>query len=194
MIGSELARRLHDGRRVFGTVTVSSSPLFPPVVASVGLDFMFIDTEHVPLDRPTLSWMCRTYAALSIAPIVRIPELDPIAACQVLDGGAMGVIAPYVETPEQVIVALDVPGVMGESLDVQIAGNMLTISGSRPALDAAAGNVVHSQDRPVGEFARSFPMPVAVDHNKVEAEVTDGVLTVRLAKAAQARSHSIPVG
>jgi HSP20 family protein len=102
--------------------------------------------------------------------------------------------ADIVETPEQVIVALDVPGVMGESLDVQIAGNMLTISGSRPALDAAAGNVVHSQDRPVGEFARSFPMPVAVDHNKVEAEVTDGVLTVRLAKAAQARSHSIPVG
>jgi len=102
--------------------------------------------------------------------------------------------ADIVETPEQVIVVLDVPGVDGESLDVQIAGNMLTIAGSRSEFEAAAGNVVHSQDRPVGEFACSFPMPVAVDHDAVEAEVLDGVLTVKLAKAAQARSHSIPVG
>ncbi len=98
-----------------------------------------------------------------------------------------------VETPEHVVVALDVPGVASESLDVQIAGNMLTVSGSRPALDAAAGNVVHTQDRPTGDFARSIPMPVTVDHDAVEAELTDGVLTVKLAKAAQARSHSVPV-
>jgi HSP20 family protein len=102
--------------------------------------------------------------------------------------------ADIIETPEHVIVALDAPGVASESLDVQIAGNMLTISGSRSVLDAAAGNVVHTQDRPTGEFARSFPMPVAVDHDAIEAEVADGVLTVKLAKAAQARSHSIPVG
>lgn len=102
--------------------------------------------------------------------------------------------ADIIETPEHVIVGLDVPGVASESLDVQIAGNMLSISGSRPALDAAAGNIVHAQDRLTGEFARSVPMPVAVDHDTVEAEVADGVLIVKLAKAAQARSHSIPVG
>ena len=102
MTGCELARRLHEGDRVFGTAILSPSPLWPPVVASLGLDFVFIDTEHVPLDRQQLSWMCRAYSALNIPPIVRIPRPDPIAACQVLDGGAMGVIAPYVETPEQV--------------------------------------------------------------------------------------------
>ncbi len=102
--------------------------------------------------------------------------------------------ADIIETSEHVIVALDVPGVASESLDVQIAGNMLTTSGSRPEFDAVAGNVVHSQDRPDGGFACSFPMPVAVDHDAVEAEVADGVLTVKLRKGAQARSHSIPVG
>ena len=45
--------------------------------------------------------MCQTYAALGLAPIVRIPSPDPYEACMVLDGGAGGVIAPYVETVAQ---------------------------------------------------------------------------------------------
>jgi len=102
LTGCELARRLHGGHRVIGTLIVSPSPLWPAAVASVPLDFVFIDTEHVALDRAVLSWMCRAYAASGIPPVVRIPEPDPVAACQVLDGGAVGVVAPYVETPEQV--------------------------------------------------------------------------------------------
>lgn len=46
--------------------------------------------------------MCQTYAALGLPPLVRIPSPDPYAACMALDGGASGVIAPYVETVEQV--------------------------------------------------------------------------------------------
>jgi 4-hydroxy-2-oxoheptanedioate aldolase len=68
----------------------------------VGLDFIFIDTEHIALDRSVVSWMCHAYDALRIAPIVRIPSPDPYAAVQVLDGGARGIVAPYVETAEQV--------------------------------------------------------------------------------------------
>ena len=45
--------------------------------------------------------MCQTYAALGLTPIVRIPSPDPFQASMVLDGGAGGVIAPYVETVEQ---------------------------------------------------------------------------------------------
>src|SRR5262249_536207 len=48
------------------------------------------------------SWMCRTYRAMNIAPIVRIPAPDPYQATMALDGGACGIIAPYVETVEQV--------------------------------------------------------------------------------------------
>jgi 4-hydroxy-2-oxoheptanedioate aldolase len=46
--------------------------------------------------------MCHTDAGLGLLPIVRIPAPDPYAAKMVLDGGAAGVVAPYVETPEQV--------------------------------------------------------------------------------------------
>jgi len=66
------------------------------------VDFVFIDTEHVAIDREQLSWMCRMYQALGIPPIVRIPRPDPYLACMVLDGGAAGIIAPYVESVEEV--------------------------------------------------------------------------------------------
>lgn len=67
-----------------------------------GLDFVFIDTEHIPLNRETVSWMCRLYAGVGLAPIVRIPSPDENIARQVIDGGAAGIVAPYVETVEEV--------------------------------------------------------------------------------------------
>lgn len=102
MTPSELRECLHEGRKVFGTLIVSPSPRWPEVVATCGLDFVFIDTEHISLDRAQLSWMCQTYAALGIPPIVRIPSPDPHAATMVLDAGAAGIIAPYVESVQQV--------------------------------------------------------------------------------------------
>ena len=102
MDGKTLVESLRSGRRVYGTLIVSPSPKWPSGIASAGLDFVFIDTEHVPIDRAQLSWMCETYRRMGLAPLVRIPAPDPYRATMVLDGGAAGVIAPYVESPEQV--------------------------------------------------------------------------------------------
>jgi 2-keto-3-deoxy-L-rhamnonate aldolase RhmA len=63
---------------------------------------VFLDTEHVPLERMEIAAMCQLYNALGIGPIVRIPSPDPFRACQMLDAGAAGVVAPYIETVEQV--------------------------------------------------------------------------------------------
>lgn len=93
---------LRRGQPVFGTLIASDSPDWVPQLTRMGLDFVFIDTEHLAMDRKVLSWMCRTYAALGLPPIVRIPSPDPQMAYTVLDGGAAGVMAPYVETVEQV--------------------------------------------------------------------------------------------
>jgi len=102
MNGRELTAALHEGRRVYGTAIQSTSPHWPPMVAGLGLDFVFLDTEHTPIDRQMLSWMCRTYRAMNLAPVVRIPAPDPFLATMALDGGACGIIAPYVESAEQV--------------------------------------------------------------------------------------------
>ena len=102
MTGAEISERLHDGRYVYGTAILSPSPFWPEAVRNTGVDFVFIDTEHVPIERTTLSWMCNTYRALNIPPIVRIPSPDPVAAEMALDGGATGIIAPYVESADEV--------------------------------------------------------------------------------------------
>ena len=98
----QLRESLKQGRLVLGTLIVSPSPRWPEVVSQAGLDFVFIDTEHIAIDRFELSWMCQTYSAFGVPPLVRIPSVDPNAATMALDGGAAGIIAPYVETAEQV--------------------------------------------------------------------------------------------
>lgn len=102
MNGNQLGTALRAGQRVFGTCIISPAPQWPRMIAKTGLDFVFIDTEHIVLDRTQLSWMCQTYAGLGLAPIVRIPAPDPYLACQMVDAGAAGVIAPYVESVSQV--------------------------------------------------------------------------------------------
>lgn len=102
MNGNELVGALHSGRRVYSTLVVSTSPVWPKMVKTTGIDFVFIDTEHIPIDRNTLAWMCQSFRALDLAPVVRIPEPDPFQACTALDAGAAGILAPYIETPEQV--------------------------------------------------------------------------------------------
>jgi len=71
-------------------------------MAGLNLDCVFIDTEHFPMGWHELGWMCHAFRGLGIAPIVRIPKPDPFEACRALDMGARGIVAAYVETPEQV--------------------------------------------------------------------------------------------
>lgn len=102
MNGKELRSAFHSGKYVYGTMLVSRSPKYPETIAGLGLDFVFIDTEHNAIDRTTMSWMCRAYAALNIAPLVRIPTHDKYDASMALDAGAAGVIVPYTENIETV--------------------------------------------------------------------------------------------
>ena len=125
MKGSEIRARLHDGRRVYGSAIISPSPWWPNNLAKVGLDFVFLDTEHIAIDRAELSWMCRCYDGADLAPIVRIRSPDVYDATRVLDDGARGVIVPYVEHPEQiaaVAVAARHRPLRGDALDEIRAG------------------------------------------------------------------------
>jgi 2-keto-3-deoxy-L-rhamnonate aldolase RhmA len=102
MDSTEFLNRLKKGDRLYGTAILSSSLLWPVAVKRTGADFVFIDIEHIPIDRTTLAQMCQVYKAYGLPPLVRIPTPDPQNAYEVLDGGASGILAPYIESPEQV--------------------------------------------------------------------------------------------
>ena len=74
------------------------------MLAQTGLDFAFIDTEHIPLGREHLSWMCQTFGALGMPPIVRIPECTAALANMAVDAGAT--INTVVADPANNIVVL----------------------------------------------------------------------------------------
>ncbi|MFC5408855.1 HpcH/HpaI aldolase/citrate lyase family protein [Larkinella bovis] len=100
---STLLEKLKSGRNVYGTCITSTAPMWPVTLQRAGLDFVFLDTEHIPLDRAELARLCQIFRAYQITPIVRIPKPDPFLACQVIDGGAIGVIAPYLESVEEIM-------------------------------------------------------------------------------------------
>ncbi|MBS1749113.1 MAG: aldolase [Bacteroidetes bacterium] len=97
-----LLEKLKQGNRVYGTCFTSVSPNWPIIFSKAALDFAFIDTEHIPLNRADMTRMCQIMLAYGITPIVRIPAPDPFLACQCIDAGAKGVIAPYLETADQI--------------------------------------------------------------------------------------------
>jgi 4-hydroxy-2-oxoheptanedioate aldolase len=103
MKGRAIRAALHAGRPVYATALIAPGPHFPEAVKEAGADFVFIDSEHTPLGRESLAWMCHLFAALDIPAVVRLPSPDPWEAAKVLDGGgAGGIIGPYVETVQQV--------------------------------------------------------------------------------------------
>jgi 2-keto-3-deoxy-L-rhamnonate aldolase RhmA len=102
MNGQELATALRGGQRIYGTLVTSTSPRAAESVRGLPLDCVFIDTEHFPMNWSDLGWMCQAYGLMGMAPLVRIPRADPFEACRILDLGATGVVAAYVETVEEV--------------------------------------------------------------------------------------------
>ena len=125
MRGYELKQTLRRGGTICGSLVVSPSPKWLKYVPQAGMDFVFIDTEHVLLDSMTLSWMCMAYSAAGLAPIVRLPTCDPARATAVLDGGAQGILVPYVESVEEVrrmVGAVHCRPVKGEKLRAHLSG------------------------------------------------------------------------
>lgn len=66
-----------------------------------GFDWLFIDLEHNSMSLDTAVQISMAAAAVGIAPLVRIPAGRYDLATRVLDGGALGIVVPHIDTPDQ---------------------------------------------------------------------------------------------
>jgi 2-keto-3-deoxy-L-rhamnonate aldolase RhmA len=71
------------------------------IAKTCGYDWLFIDMEHGALDLETAAQISLAALAVGIAPIVRVPGHEHHHATRVLDAGALGIVVPHVDTPEQ---------------------------------------------------------------------------------------------
>lgn len=83
-----------------------------------------------------------------------------------------------------------VPGINAEELNIQVLEDVVQIRADYQA-EETTGYLVH--ELPSGSFTRTLRLPVPVDANHVEADVTNGVLTLRLPKAESARPKQIKI-
>ena len=97
-----VSQKLKDGKRVYGTCFTSTAPSWPLSLQKAGLDFVFIDNEHIAMNRADLAKLCQVIKSYGISPIVRIPSPDHYLVSQAVDAGAVGVVAPYLESVQQI--------------------------------------------------------------------------------------------
>lgn len=87
---------------------------------------------------------------------------------------------------------VDVPGLRPEDLQIDVTEDGITIKGRR-AMKAPEGYSMHRREREGFRIARSFTFPTKVDPDAVDASLDQGVLTITLAKRADAKPRSITV-
>lgn len=96
------------------------------------------------------------------------------------------------ETPDGLVLYADLPGVNLEGLNLQVQDNKLTLFGRIQVPDSDPVRVVH-QEYPIGDFLRSFILSDEVDHERIQAKLSNGVLRVELPRAPRSKPRRIEV-
>jgi HSP20 family protein len=98
-----------------------------------------------------------------------------------------------IETSDEILVMADLPGVKKEDLELNLAGTLLTIKGSKKSEQNSDKRKIFRKETWVGSFARTIDLPANIDNEKVDAELKDGVLTVHISKKEEAKTKAISV-
>ena len=99
------------------------------------------------------------------------------------------------ENDECVIAEAELPGLAMDDLDVLVTDGELTIKGHHQATNQNLPEQARPlrRERPSGAFERSVQLPVAIDIDRVEARLNDGVLSITLPKAEVSKPRRIEV-
>jgi HSP20 family protein len=100
--------------------------------------------------------------------------------------------AELVDVGEAFVVKAFVPGLDEKDLKLTLTEDVLTLAGRRAA-DAPRDYTTHRQERAEYDFARSFSLPKKIDPERVNAELKDGVLSVRMQKAHESKPRQITI-
>ena len=97
------------------------------------------------------------------------------------------------ETPDELIVSVDLPGLSEKDIRVSITGDLLMIQGERPLREASREASPYRRERWFGKFERTFSLPIPVEAQRIRATYRDGVLVVRLPKAEGVKPKEIKI-
>lgn len=97
------------------------------------------------------------------------------------------------EDDEKLYLVAELPGADPAALDISVKGDTLTLRGEVKASEADTEVNYHRREREGGSFRRSLTLPVKVEVEGIEAGFKNGVLTLTMPKAAEAKAHQISI-
>jgi len=93
---------------------------------------------------------------------------------------------------DAVVLYAEMPGVRPQDIDLSVLNETVTLKAQRKA-EEDEHDRYYRRERVAGEFARTVTLPDPVNPDSVKAQYTNGVLTVRMEKAAQAKAKKIQI-
>lgn len=93
---------------------------------------------------------------------------------------------------DNVVAVIELPGMRKEDIEISLHDGTLTVAGERKHA-SGNGETAERSERYVGKFRRSITLPTRVDASKVQASYRDGILTVTLPKAEEAKPKQIQI-
>jgi HSP20 family protein len=102
-------------------------------------------------------------------------------------------VADIYETDNDLVVTMDLPGIDPKQVDLRVENNVLTIRGDREFAKNVETENFHRVERNYGTFFRSFTLASTVNAEKINAVYKDGVLSITLPKAEQAKPRKIQI-
>jgi len=97
------------------------------------------------------------------------------------------------QTDSDIVIKSTIAGVTADNLDVNITNDMVTIKGKRTDKQEVETKDYYYQECYWGSFSRSIILPVDVEAERAEAELKNGILTIRLPKAEKVKTKKIKV-
>lgn len=94
------------------------------------------------------------------------------------------------ETENEFQVELAVPGLKKEDFKINLDKNILTVSSEKKTENVEEGKKFSKREYSYNSFSRSFTLPESADHSKIEADYSDGILTLTIAKKEEAKFQS----
>lgn len=104
-----------------------------------------------------------------------------------------GLDLDVVENEDSYTITAAVAGVKAEDLDITIDNNVLTIKGETSLEELKEGSRYHIQERRYGSFVRNLRLPHEIDAEAIEADYTDGVITIKIPKTEASQPKRISV-
>ena len=123
-------------------------------------------------------------------------ELDhTLSQPESMESGAFVPAMDVVETNDEVLCHLEVPGIAREDLEIRVEGNVLMIAGEKKlqVQHTQKDGGFRSAERRYGRFERSFALPRTVDAGNVRASCDNGVLTIVLPKVEASKPRRIEI-